>query len=102
MTNKEKIETIFSNTNKKKHILHLYTPTLNKYAIQSSFLGNKKADAVYVTADEPETTRKQLESFAKEASIIPPKEMEKIENYSCCKNDFSFLISICSMVLHYN
>jgi len=81
MTNKEKIETIFSNTNKKKHILHLYTPTLNKYAIQSSFLGNKKADAVYVTADEPETTRKQLESFAKEALIIPPKEMEKIGNY---------------------
>jgi len=81
VTNKEKIKTIFSGINGKKHILHLYTPTLNKYAIQSSFLGDKKEKAAYVSTEEPETIAAQFDSSHKDLSIVSLKELEKIEGY---------------------
>ncbi|MFH1239903.1 MAG: PadR family transcriptional regulator [Candidatus Diapherotrites archaeon] len=78
----KKIKTIFSGIGGKKHILHLYVPTLDKYAIQSSFLGNKKEKAAYVSTEQPETVHAQLDSSHKNLSIISPKEMETIENYN--------------------
>lgn len=81
VTNKEKIKTIFSGINGKKHILHLYIPTLNKYAIQSSFLGDKKEKAAYVSTEEPETIATQFDSSHETLSVISPKELEKIEGY---------------------
>ncbi len=81
ITNKEKIRTIFSGIDGKKHILHLYIPTLNKYAIQSSFLGNKNEKAAYVSTEEPETIAAQFDSRCKDLSIVSPKELEKIEGY---------------------
>ena len=81
LTDKEKIGTIFSGIGGKKHILHLYIPTLNKYAIQSSFLEDKKERAAYVSTEEPETIAAQFVSSHKDLSIVSPKELEKIEGY---------------------
>lgn len=80
-SHKEKIKTLFSGADGKKHILHLYIPTLNKYAIQSAFLGNKKGETLYVTGEEPEIIKTQFESLDKNLPVISPREMEKIGNY---------------------
>jgi DNA-binding PadR family transcriptional regulator len=63
-----------------KHVLHLYSPDVNKYAIQAPFLAAIKEGerAVYVTNEAPATVMKEFEGLGIELLVIKPDEMGKL------------------------
>lgn len=63
-----------------RHTLHLYTPNVNKYAIQAPFLGSTAKDekAVYITNENPEAITQELKGLGIDISIIKPSELTKI------------------------
>lgn len=73
------INTIFSITGL-KHTLHLYTPTVNKYTIQSSFLGIATTDeqVIYVTNEKTEVVLQELKGLNTDFSIVKPEDIKKI------------------------
>lgn len=64
-----------------RHTLHLYTPNVNKYAIQATFLGSiaKDEKAVYITNENPEDVIQKLKELNIDISIIKPGEVTKIK-----------------------
>lgn len=74
------INTLFSATGL-KHTLHLYTPNVSKYAIQTPFLdaANKDEKVVYVTSENPDTVRQGLKGLDINLSVIKPDEIGKIK-----------------------
>jgi len=63
-----------------KHVLHLYSPDVSKYAIQAPFLAAAKEGerAVYITNEAPATVMKEFEGLGIELSVIKPDELGKL------------------------
>lgn len=74
------INTILSATGL-HHTLHLYTPNVSKYAIQTPFLdaASKDEKMFYVTSENPDTVRQGLKGLDIDLSIIKPNEIDKIK-----------------------
>jgi len=64
-----------------KHTLHLYTPNVDKYVIQLSFLDAMEEDeeALYVTADDHESVREKVKGLSAKLSIIKPEEIRGVK-----------------------
>ena len=62
------------------HVLHLYTPNVNKYAVQMPFLAmtQKGEEVVYVTNEDPGSVMQELKQLDIELSVIRPEDMGKI------------------------
>jgi len=69
-----------------KHILHLYTPKVDKYAIQRAFLASilNDEEAVYVTNDDPASLIREFNSIV-ELKVIKPEEIRDLEREEKCK-----------------
>lgn len=78
---KSELDTIFSSIDGAKHILHLYSPTINKYLIHASFIANGEGKVAYVTGEDPSIIEKKFNSFNIELSIFNPKDINKIMTY---------------------
>ncbi|MEW5760532.1 MAG: PadR family transcriptional regulator [Candidatus Thermoplasmatota archaeon] len=63
-----------------RHTLHLYTPDVNKYAIQAPFLASTAKDekAIYITADEPSLVAQEFKGLNIDISIIDSSKLPKI------------------------
>lgn len=74
------INTILSATGL-HHTLHLYTPNVSKYAIQTPFLdaANKDEKVFYVTSENHDTVRQELKGLDMDISIIKPDEIDKVK-----------------------
>jgi len=78
---KNELNTIFSSIDGANHVLHLYSPTVNKYLIHASFLANGGGKAAYVTGEDPALIERKFKSFNTELSIFNPKDINKIMSY---------------------
>ena len=78
---KTELNTIFSSIDGKNHVLHLYSPTVNKYLIHASFLSNGEGKVAYVTGEDPAIIEKKFKSFNFELSIFNPKDINEIMTY---------------------
>lgn len=69
-----------------KHILHLYTPKVDKYAIQRAFLASilNDEEAIYVTNDDPASLIREFNSIV-ELKVIKPEEIRDLERDEKCK-----------------
>jgi DNA-binding PadR family transcriptional regulator len=69
-----------------KHILHLYTPKVDKYTVQRAFLASilNDEEAVYVTNDDPASPIREFNSIV-ELKIIKPEEIRDLEREEKCK-----------------
>ena len=74
------INTILSATGL-HHTLHLYTPNVSKYAVQTPFLDAASGDEklVYVTNENPDRVRQELKGLDIVPSIIKTNEMDKVK-----------------------
>ncbi|MDI6916761.1 MAG: PadR family transcriptional regulator [Thermoplasmatales archaeon] len=74
------INTVLSATGL-KHTLHLYTPNVSKYSIQTPFLdaANKDEKVFYVTNEKSDTVKQGLKGLNIDLSIIRPNEIDKIK-----------------------
>lgn len=79
MNNKTELKTIFSGLNGSKRILHLYTSTIDKYAIHKTFLSEGNGESVYVTNEDPDKVRKEL--CKPKLSVTKPTDIKKIQDY---------------------
>jgi len=63
-----------------KHILHLYTPKVDKYTVQRAFLASilNDEEAVYVTNDDPASLIREFNSIV-ELKVIKPEEIRDLE-----------------------
>jgi len=63
------------------HILHLYTPKVDKYAIQGAFLPSIRNDEeiVYVTASKPKSSIRELNFGDVKLRIINPEELRDLK-----------------------
>jgi len=63
------------------HVLHLYTPKMDKHAIQGAFLASiqKDEEAVYVTADKPKSSILELNLTNAKLRIIKPEDFRKLK-----------------------
>ena len=63
------------------HTLHLYTPNVSKYAIQTPFLdaANEEEKVIYVTNEKSDRVRQGLKGLDIDLSIIKPSEIDKIK-----------------------
>ncbi|MBU4501098.1 MAG: helix-turn-helix transcriptional regulator [Nanoarchaeota archaeon] len=71
--NNDGINTIFSSLNGSRRILHLYTSTVDKYAIHKTFFSRNNGKTVYVSNDDPKIVKKKLHK--PELTVILPKNM---------------------------
>lgn len=80
------VNAILAGTCGMKHVLHLYTPHINKHAIQSLFLGMAQGDeeVIYVTED-PESALAEFGGLDTEMSIIRPWELDGLDITGECK-----------------
>jgi len=71
-----------SNVEDVNHILHLYTPKVDKHTIQRAFLISTTNDekAVYVTMDDPTSLIQQFNFTNVGLKIIKPEEIKDLEN----------------------
>jgi len=69
-----------------KHILHLYTPKVDKYTIQRAFLASilNDEEAFYVTNDDPASLIREFNSIV-ELKVIRPEEIRDLEREEKCK-----------------
>lgn len=69
-----------------KHILHLYTPKVDKYTVQRAFLASilNDEEAVYVTNDDPASLIREFNSIV-ELKVIKPEEIRDLEREEKCK-----------------
>lgn len=69
-----------------KHILHLYTPKVDKYTVQRAFLASilNDEEAVYVTNDDPASLIREFNSIV-ELKVIKPEEIRDLERDEKCK-----------------
>jgi len=76
-----------SNVEDVNHILHLYTPKVDKHTIQRAFLISTRNDekAVYVTADDPTSLIQEFNFTNAKLRIIKPEEIKDLENENNCK-----------------
>lgn len=67
------------------HVLHLYTPKVDKYSIQRAFLAfiGRDEKAVYVTRDDPASIIREFSPINAELKIIKPEELKDLENKNC-------------------
>jgi len=63
------------------HVLHLYTPKVDKYAIQGAFLASIRNDEeiVYVTAGKPKSSIRELNFGDAKLRIINPEELRDLK-----------------------
>ena len=78
---KTELNTIFSSIDGANHVLHLYSPNLNKYLIHASFLSNGEGKVAYVTGEDSAVIEKKFKSFNIELSIFNPKDINEIMTY---------------------
>lgn len=78
---KNELNTVFSSLDGAAHVLHLYSPTVNKYLIHSSYLANGKEKIAYVTGEDPSIIEKKFKSFNIELPIFNPKDLNEIMTY---------------------
>ncbi len=78
---KSELNTIFSSMDGANHVLHLYSPNVNKYLIHASFLANGREKAAYVTGEDPTIIEKKFKPFNIELSIFNPKDINEIMTY---------------------
>ncbi len=76
------LNTIFAGINGSKHILHLYAPSVNKYALHAAFLSGRKGSTAYVTAEKPDLVFEQLDFLANKPDILYPLKLNKIKEYA--------------------
>jgi DNA-binding PadR family transcriptional regulator len=76
-----------SNVEGVNHILHLYTPKVDKHTIQRAFLISARNDekAVYVTMDDPTSLIQEFNFTNAKLRIIKPEEIKNLENENNCK-----------------
>jgi len=69
-----------------KHILHLYTPKVDKYTIQRAFLASilNDEEAFYVTNDDSAYPTHEFNSIV-ELKIIKPEEIRDLKREEKCK-----------------
>ncbi|MCW3993168.1 MAG: helix-turn-helix transcriptional regulator [Candidatus Bathyarchaeota archaeon] len=69
------------------HTLHLYTPKVDKYAIQRAFLSSTRDDekAVYVTTESPTSVIGKLNLVNVELKVIKPEQIRNLEMEHNCK-----------------
>lgn len=69
------------------HTLHLYTPKVDKYAIQRAFLSSTRDDekAVYVTTESPASVIGKLNLANVELKVIKPEQIRNLEMENDCK-----------------
>lgn len=79
MTNKTELNTIFSSFNGSRRVLHLYTSTVDKYAIHNTFLSEGNGRSVYITNDDPKEVKEKLHN--PKLTIISPRNMRRIPSY---------------------
>lgn len=74
------INTILAGASGLKHVLYLYTPNVNKHAIQSSFLAmaQEGEEIVYVTED-PKSALAEFKRLSTELSVIRPGELDGLK-----------------------
>lgn len=74
------INSILLSTSNLKHTLQLYTPNVNKYAIQIPFLAMAEDDEkiIYVTNEKPESVIEELKGLNIKPTIISPHELNKL------------------------
>lgn len=75
------INTIFSSMNGANHVLHLYTPNIDKYLIHASFLSNGEEESAYVTNDDPKKAAKKFNSFKIKPVIFHTEDINKVLNF---------------------
>ena len=80
-SNNETLNAILAGVNGCKHVLNLYAPSVNKYAIQAAFLSEKKGASVYVTGEKPESVHEQFDSLNAKLSIAHPFQLGKIKQF---------------------
>jgi len=76
LTNKTELNTIFSSLNGSRRVLHLYTSTVDKYAIHKTFLSEGNGRSVYITNEDPKEVREKLHK--PKLTVIPPRSMRRI------------------------
>ena len=69
------------------HTLHLYTPNVDKYAIQKAFLISNRNDEkiVYVTANDPESLLREFSIANVTLKIIKPEELRGLKKEKNCE-----------------
>jgi len=75
------LDIIFSSIPTAWHILHLYSPSVDKYDIHKSFMANGGGSAAYVTSEDPDYIAKQFEGLKTKVVAIDPKNMNDIAAY---------------------
>lgn len=77
----ETMNAILASGNGSKHILHLYAPSVNKYAIHANFLSKKRGTTAYVTGEKPDKIREEFDFLSTKLSVIHPSNLEKIRGF---------------------
>ncbi|MBU2639302.1 MAG: PadR family transcriptional regulator [Nanoarchaeota archaeon] len=72
------LNSIFSGIEDSQHILHLYSPSVNKYLIHASFFSDGKV--AYITEEDPNLIVKKFNLLKADLSIISPHEVDKIKD----------------------
>lgn len=76
------LNTIFAGIDGSKHILHLYAPSVNKYALHAAFMSERKGPTAYVTAEKHDSVLEQLDFLTNKPVIIHPLKLDKIKQYT--------------------
>ncbi|MFH1695206.1 MAG: PadR family transcriptional regulator [Candidatus Micrarchaeota archaeon] len=75
------LNAVFAGINGSKHILHLYAPSINKYALHATFLSKRSGVTAYVTGEKPNTVFEQFDFLSNKFSVIHPTRLDKIKQY---------------------
>jgi DNA-binding PadR family transcriptional regulator len=64
-----------------EHVLHLYSPNINKHAIQTPFLAitQKSEKAFYISSEEPNSILKEFRQLSVDVSIISLENISKLD-----------------------
>lgn len=76
--NKNELDALFSVIEGAQHILHLYSPSINKYLIHASFFSNKKT--AYVTAEDSNSIVKKFNPLKVDLLVVSPNEINQAMN----------------------
>jgi len=71
------VDAALAEIGKFKHILHLYSSDVDKYAIQAPFLTAAKEgeEVFYVTNDDPELVHREFKALGAKLSVARPEEL---------------------------
>ncbi len=72
---------IFAGMGGTKHVLHLHTPSVNRYALQAAFLSERNGKTAYVTSQRPDSIHERFDFPGDSLSVIPPKKLDTIKHY---------------------